>query len=379
MYQHLLVPVDDSELSVANVGEAVRLARSFAVPARVTFFHATADYGASGEGSRAKSRMQDRLKRAPLFSEGTAVRVPVLSPEEYRERVLGSSRALLAKASAAAAAAQVKFDTHSVISDDPAEAIVKAVKDTGCDAIVMASHGHSGLRALLSPSVATKVMRSAGVSVIITRTQSTDAQVEASRAIALIRDEHRSLAAVIYAMKRRVGEARDGSAGLDHDFFGRLVDYVHDYPEKRHHPKEEQSLHRLMRERGNQGRDLMHQLEEQHLQEYRLATTLQEAWAACAQGASGADPKLVALEQALEALAAHIWSHLTLEEESLLPLAQQVLQPDDWKEIAETFEGNRDPGFGAWSEEEFRQHFTRVANAARLPQAELGKGAGERK
>ena len=97
MYQHLLVPIDDSELSVANVGEAVRLAGSFTTPAKITFFHATPDYGASVEGSRAKASMQDRLHRVPLFSEGTAIRVPELTPEEFRERVIGSSRALLAR------------------------------------------------------------------------------------------------------------------------------------------------------------------------------------------------------------------------------------------------------------------------------------------
>jgi hemerythrin-like domain-containing protein len=213
------------------------------------------------------------------------------------------------------------------------------------------------------------------VPVLVTRTQGTDAHVEASRAIALIQDEHRSLAAVIYGMKRRVAEAKAGAAGLDHDFFGRLVGYIHDYPEKRHHPKEEESLHRLLRERGDAGRELMHQVEAQHLQEYRLASALHEAWTASGAGASGVDPKLAALDAAVEAFAAHVWEHMRLEEETLLPLAMQVLKPDDWKEIAETFEGNRDPGFGEWTEADFRHHFTSVANEAKLPQAALGKDA----
>lgn len=374
MYKHLLVPVDESELSIANVGEAVKLARSFSAPAKVTFFHATGDYAASGEGSRAKARMQDKLHRVPLFSEGSGLTVREMSPDEFRERVLGQSRALLAKACAAAAAAQVAYDTHSSISDQPAEAIVKAAKDCGCDLIVMASHGHSGLRALLSPSVSTKVIRQAGVPVLVTRTESTDAQVEGSRAIALIQDEHRSLAAVIYGMKHRAAEARSGATGLDHEGFGRLMKYLHDFPEQRHHPKEEQSLHRLLREHGDRGRELMHTLEAQHLKEYELSAALHKAWAACGAGASGVDPQLAALEQAVESLAGHVWEHMRLEEESLLPLALQVLTPDDWKEVAETFEGNRDPGFGDWSEEDFRHYFTSVANTARLPEAAVGGG-----
>jgi hypothetical protein len=41
MYRHLLVPVDDSDLSVEVVGNAVALARSLG--ARITFFHAVSD------------------------------------------------------------------------------------------------------------------------------------------------------------------------------------------------------------------------------------------------------------------------------------------------------------------------------------------------
>ena len=45
MYRHLMVPLDDSPLSADTVGRAVELAR--ALGAKVTFFHAQADYGAS--------------------------------------------------------------------------------------------------------------------------------------------------------------------------------------------------------------------------------------------------------------------------------------------------------------------------------------------
>ena len=41
MYRHLLVPVDDTDLSVEVVGNAVALARPLG--ARITFFHALAD------------------------------------------------------------------------------------------------------------------------------------------------------------------------------------------------------------------------------------------------------------------------------------------------------------------------------------------------
>jgi len=49
MYRHLMVPLDDSMLSVQLVRQAVDFAG--AVGARITFFHANADYGASELGA----------------------------------------------------------------------------------------------------------------------------------------------------------------------------------------------------------------------------------------------------------------------------------------------------------------------------------------
>jgi len=369
MFKHLLVPVDGSDLSVINVGEAVKLARSYDPPLKLTFFHALADYAASDEGARARVLQRDRLHRPPVFAEGLSVPVTVLDDEEYHRRELGESQALLAKACAAAASALVPHETHSAVSDRAAEAIAEAAADCGCDGIVMASHGRSGLGALLTPSVATKVMRLSKLPLLITRSKATDPQFEASRATALIQDEHRSLAVVLHALRRRLDDARQGVERLDRDVVGALLRYVHDYPEQRHHPKEESSLHRLLRQRGERGRELLHRLEAQHLQEYTLAAELQAAFDDCGDRVSGDDPALARLDAALAALTAHVWEHLRLEEHELLPLALEVLTPADWNEIADVFAGNQDPGFGEWSEADFRRHFTQAANNTRLPQA----------
>ena len=49
MYRHLMVPLDDSQLSNDAVHQAVQLAQ--ALGAKVTFFHAQSDYGASSIGA----------------------------------------------------------------------------------------------------------------------------------------------------------------------------------------------------------------------------------------------------------------------------------------------------------------------------------------
>ncbi len=51
MYRHLLVPIDDSELSTAIVSQAVQFAGS--IGASVVSFHAKAGHGASSDGALA--------------------------------------------------------------------------------------------------------------------------------------------------------------------------------------------------------------------------------------------------------------------------------------------------------------------------------------
>jgi nucleotide-binding universal stress UspA family protein len=58
----------------------------------------------------------------------------------------------------AAKQAGVSCDTIQVADAQPHQAIIAAVADRGCDLIVMASHGRSGLSALVLGSVTNKVL-----------------------------------------------------------------------------------------------------------------------------------------------------------------------------------------------------------------------------
>ena len=67
MYRHLLVPVDDTDLSIETIGQAVEFARKLG--ARITFFHAQPDHAGRSSarrkspGSRA-GRLRLRVRRA---------------------------------------------------------------------------------------------------------------------------------------------------------------------------------------------------------------------------------------------------------------------------------------------------------------------------
>ena len=55
----------------------------------------------------------------------------------------------------------------SLSNDQPYEAIIKTAEDKGCDLIVMASHGRSGISAVLLGSVTNKVLTHTKIPVLV--------------------------------------------------------------------------------------------------------------------------------------------------------------------------------------------------------------------
>jgi nucleotide-binding universal stress UspA family protein len=71
-------------------------------------------------------------------------------------------------ARAALTRARVDF-TAKVLVGDPAQAIVKFIKSSKCDQLVMGSHGRGAFKSLVLGSVATKILSQCDVPVTIVR------------------------------------------------------------------------------------------------------------------------------------------------------------------------------------------------------------------
>ena len=63
--------------------------------------------------------------------------------------------------------AGVSCETVQLEHDQPYEAIIKTAADRGCDLIVMASHGRSGISAVLLGSVTNKVLTHTKIPVLV--------------------------------------------------------------------------------------------------------------------------------------------------------------------------------------------------------------------
>jgi nucleotide-binding universal stress UspA family protein len=145
MFKHILVATDGSDVAQKGVEQGLSLAK--ALGAKVTAVTVT----------------------EPLTAMMAGEAVIALPLDDYDKGASENAARILGGVSAAAAAAGVACSTLHVKDQFPAEGIVEAAKAEGCDLIVMASHGRSGLSKLLLGSQTTRALTLSEVPVLVCR------------------------------------------------------------------------------------------------------------------------------------------------------------------------------------------------------------------
>jgi nucleotide-binding universal stress UspA family protein len=146
MYRHVLIPTDGSELAGRAVSHGLSLAKF--VGAKVTALTVEASFD---------------VYTVP------ASRVYAMSGAfaEHAERAKAHAQRILNGVAEQARAAGVDCETVQLEEDHPYEAIIATAEQRGCDLIVMASHGRSGLAAIVLGSVTTKVLTHTKIPVLV--------------------------------------------------------------------------------------------------------------------------------------------------------------------------------------------------------------------
>ena len=149
MYQKILFATDGSPTSDLALREAARLA---------------------GDGA---------TLRVVVVVENPALSFPAPYGVTYdvgamREAVLEGGRQILAQTLDSLKKQGVKAEGHLVdltltVSGNIARAIIAEANSSGCEAIVIGSHGRSGVKRLLLGSVAENVMRASNLPVLLVR------------------------------------------------------------------------------------------------------------------------------------------------------------------------------------------------------------------
>jgi branched-chain amino acid transport system ATP-binding protein len=184
------------------------------------------------------------------------------------------------------------------------------------------------------------------------------------RAIDIIRDEHRSFAAVLEGLLHLAGEIRAGRGEPDFTLFAAMLDYIEAFPEKLHHPKEDEYVYARLRQRLPDAGALLDHLAAEQVRGRTLIAGLTGALANYRVGTPGA---FATFDNVLKQYADFHWEHMRKEEEEALPLAQAALTPDDWREIDAAFASNADPLVGLPATKASRELFRRIVNLAPPP------------
>ena len=145
MYKHILLPTDGSELSNRAIKHAVKLAKT--LKARITGMTSTPTWHDlyAGPGAR------------------------MVSSDDYEKEAEANAAKALATIARAAKRARVPCATVHVRHPHAWEAIIRTARIKGCDAIVMASHGRSGMKALVLGSETNKVLAHSRIPVLVHR------------------------------------------------------------------------------------------------------------------------------------------------------------------------------------------------------------------
>jgi len=183
------------------------------------------------------------------------------------------------------------------------------------------------------------------------------------KAIDIIHNEHRALAAVLQALRVVMDEIRDQGRAPDFPLLAALIDYITQVPEKLHHPKEDDYLFLRLRQRNATALvPLLDRLQAQHRDGAVLICQLQAALIHyLALGANA----FAEFDEQVRRYREFTWEHLRAEETELLPQARQILTPEDWKEIDQAFEANRGPWSGPTGE--YQTLFSRIVNLVPPP------------
>lgn len=178
-------------------------------------------------------------------------------------------------------------------------------------------------------------------------------------ALTLISQDHSNLWRLATTVDQVASEIEAGAV-IEQPFFNAVFDYIEQFVDRSHHPKEDDYLFRLLRLRSPEAATVLDGLQVEHREGPAKLAVLRAQVAMAATGELSGSQLATALRQYTTGLKAHIRT----EEKDVLPLARSALLEADWAEINQAFLNNDDPLFGDKAREEFRQLYHRVVSLA---------------
>jgi hemerythrin-like domain-containing protein len=183
------------------------------------------------------------------------------------------------------------------------------------------------------------------------------------KAVRILRDEHRSISAVLQSLQHLARMAQDRALRPDFAVFRAMIYYIDAFPERSHHPKEDDSLFARLLARSPAARPLIEKLKAEHVEGARMVRDLERSMLAFEETwPRGAED----FAAAVHAYGEFNLNHMRCEEQELLPLAEQSLGEADWAAIEAAFAGNEDP-LAELRGQDFDKLYARIVSIAPAP------------
>lgn len=189
-----------------------------------------------------------------------------------------------------------------------------------------------------------------------------------SKVLDIIRDEHRSIYAVLDGLRFLARQSFTGRLTVDPKAFRAMLNYLETYAERLHHPKEDQYLFAPLRQFGPRAEAVTARLERDHAGGERALRELDHCLARCE---AAGETRFAAFANAVEEFVRDYLEHMKKEEEEVFPLALQLLGPADWEVIDKAYSENTDPFIARQQKQDLQAILDRIVKLAPPP---LGVG-----
>ena len=183
----------------------------------------------------------------------------------------------------------------------------------------------------------------------------------------MIKNEHRSLGAVLYCLKQLVEQVEKGKHP-DFKVFHGLLLYIDRFLDRYHHPKENEYLFPAVLKRNPELASVLEELGKQHHQGEKLFVKVLKSLSAYE---CNGQPEFQAFKEAVDEYTSFEYDHAHKEEAEVLPIAEQTLSARDWSEIDAAFLDHQDPLFGDKPTAEFSALYRQIVSIVPAP---LGLG-----
>jgi len=177
-------------------------------------------------------------------------------------------------------------------------------------------------------------------------------------------NEHRSISVVLHAMQYLVREQRTHGTKINPAVFRAILYYLDVFPERMHHPKEENYLFAAVRRKTSEVDAILDELRREH---DVGADAIRELEQDLLRYEEGGDKEFERFAGAVEQFVDGYRRHIRKEEEGVMPVARRVLNAQDWADINSAWAQNQDPLSGVEAEKEYEQVLDRIVKLAPPP------------